>query len=454
MELINTNYSDNQQFYGRAMGSGRFVLVGPQSDLLMNIDIFASETDSSYITLPPSRTSRASSTSSFMIEKKYGREMSPEELSSNTTNMTYLINLNANPLVNVEVVLDELTGDIIRGRGSGNLNISAGTTEPLTIRGRYEIEEGSYLFTFQSFFKKPFVLSKGSNNYIEWSGDPYGATIHFDALYTAEQVNFTPLTQLFSDAYKNYRGDVNVVATLTGELFKPSFTFKLEFPPNSQPAKDPGIAFGLQQIEKNSNELNRQVTYLIVFNSFAPYESNTGQTYNPFGEFASSTISGLLFGEVNKRLNQLLSKVLRNNELTINFTGSLYNRNLVSNGGFQINQSNLNLTVGRNFFDNRFIVSVGSTFDIPLQSNIQQTVQFLPDVTAQWLINKSGTISATFFYRQNLDYVNGAATGSGLVTTRTGANLAYRREFEHLTTPKGKKRKSGIAEKQDSTKIK
>jgi hypothetical protein len=374
-----------------------------------------------------------------MTEKKYGREMTPEELGSGTTNMTYMINLNANPMVNVEVVLDELTGDIIKGRGSGNLNIKAGTSEPLTIRGRYEIEEGSYLFTFQSFFKKPFVLSKGTKNYIEWTGDPYGALIHFDAFYTAEQVNFTPLTQLFSDAYKNYRGDVNVVATLTGELFKPSFTFRLEFPPNSQPAKDPGIAFGLQQIERNSNELNRQVTYLIVFNSFAPYE---GGGYNPFGEFASSTISGLLFGEVNKRLNQLLSKVLQNNELTVNFTGSLYNRNLVlQNGGFQINSSNLNLTVGRNFFDNRFVVTVGSTFDIPLQSNIEQTIQFLPDVTAQWLRNKTGTISATFFYRQNLDFI-GNTTAGGLVTTRTGANLAYRREFENLGGSRSKKKKA------------
>ncbi len=454
MELINTNYNDNQQFYGRAMGSGRFVLVGPQSDMLMNIDIFASATDSSYITLPPSRSSRESGTASFMVEKKYGREMTPEELGSNTTNMTYLINLNANPMVNVDVVLDELTGDIIKGRGSGNLNISAGTSEPLSIRGRYEIEEGSYLFTFQSFFKKPFVLSKGSNNYIEWKGDPYGATIHFDAAYTAEQVNFAPLAQsnLVDAKYTNYRGDVNVVATLSGQLFKPSFTFRIEFPANSQPANDPGIAFGLQQIERNSNELNRQVTYLIVFNSFAPYENTAGASF--VGEFASSTISGLLFGEVNKRLNQLLSKVLRNNELTVNFTGSLYNRNLITqSGGFQINQSNLNLTVGRNFFDNRFIVTVGSTFDIPLQANIQQTIQFLPDVTAQWLINKTGSISATFFYRQNLDFLNGSSAGTGLVTTRTGANVAYRKEFNSAGQSRSKKKRVGIPVVQDATKL-
>jgi hypothetical protein len=87
------------------------------------------------------------------------------------------------------------------------------------------------------------------------------------------------------------------------------------------------------------------------------------------------------------------------------------------------------------------VVTVGSTFDIPLQSNIEQTIQFLPDVTAQWLINKTGTISATFFYRQNLDFI-GNTTAGGLVTTRTGANLAYRREFENLGGSRSKKKKA------------
>jgi hypothetical protein len=458
MELLNTSFNDNQQFYGRAMGSGTFILVGEQNDMIMDIRVAASETDSSYITLPPSR-SRESGQANFMVEKKYGREMSADELGSNVTNISYTVNLTANPLVNMEVVLDELTGDIIRGRGTGNLFISSGTNDPLSIRGRYEIEQGNYLFTFQSFFKKPFVLRPGSNNYIDWTGDPYGATIHFDAIYTAERVSMAPLagegTGLFNTNYSNYREDVNVVATLTGELFHPTFTFRLEFPPNSRLANDPSVAFGLQQIEKNENELNKQVTYLIVFNSFAPYETQqitaTGGALN---EFAYSTISGLFFGEVNKRLNQLLSKVLRNNDLTFNFTGSLYNRNLLTKG-FDINQSNLNLSVGVPLFSDRFILTFGSTFDIPITSDIEQNIQFLPDVTAQWLINQSGSIRATFFYRQNLDFIGAnTANGTGLVTTRTGANIAYRKEFDNIGKSRGKlKKKSSAVSVQDSSKV-
>jgi len=352
-----------------------------------------------------------------------------------------------------------LTGDIIRGRGTGNLRISSGSNEPLTINGRYEIEEGSYLFTFQSFFKKPFVIKPSANNYIEWTGDPYGAMVHFDAVYTAEKVSFAPLAAtnagLFSSNYANYREDVNVVATLTGELFRPTFNFRLEFPPNSQIANDASVAFGLQQIEKNQNELNKQVTYLIVFNSFAPYENTQAAAGTALNEFAYNTISGLFFGEVNKRLNQLLSRILRNNDLTFNFTGSLYNRNLVNTSrGFNINQSNFAFSVGVPIFSERFIVTFGSTFDVPLQADIEQTIQFLPDVTAQWLINQSGSIRATFFYRQNLDFISGAGTGTGLVTTRTGTNLSYRKEFDHIGKKRGKQKKAANKEADgDSTTV-
>jgi hypothetical protein len=344
-------------------------------------------------------------------------------------------------MVNVEVILDDLTGDVIRGRGTGNIELRAGTVEPLSIRGRYAIQEGSYLFTFQSFFKKPFVLRKNGNNYIEWTGDPYAATIRFEAGYQANDVSLAPLASRIGgengasgNNFTRYRGDVTVVATLTGELFRPAFEFKIEFPENFYTAMDQRIAFevqqAIQQIERNTNELNKQVTYLIVFNSFAPFE-NSGTTVNPLNEFAYSTISGLFFGEVNKRLNQLLSKILRNNDLTVNFTGSLYNSNQLSQTSRAVlpNQSNLNINVGMPLLNERVLVTLGSTFDIPLQSNIQQNIQLFPDVTVEFLINKSGTIRATFFYRQTPEI--GAYTSNQ--TQRAGTNLAYRRDFNSLS---------------------
>ena len=437
--LLNTTAKDNPQFYGKATGTGLFSLTGPESDLFMQIDAIASETDSSFITIPPS-SNKESGIADFLVERKYGREMADLGLQRGGSNIVYNIDLVVNPAVNVRVVLDELTADEIKGKADGTLSISSGTSEPLSIRGRLDIVEGDYLFTFQSFFKKPFVLRPGSDNYIEWTDDPYEARIHFDAVYTADNVSFAPLVNALNldPSLNRYREDVYVVATLSGRLFSPDFEFSLEFPPNSRAKNDPSLAFNIQQIEKNPNEINRQITYLIVFNSFAPLESGSSTT--PTGSFSSAavsefyrTISGLIFNEINKELNKAFSKIFKTDNVSINFSGSVYNRNLLdqpNKNTYNINQGNFNLTVPVSFFKDRFIITLGGGLDVPLQSqSTPQNVQFLPDVTAEWLINQSGTVRATFFYRQDLDFITSGAVNSNR-NKRSGASISYRKEVD------------------------
>ncbi len=71
---------------------------------------------------------------------------------SKSSNIFVNMNLSANPACEIDVVLDESTGDVIKGNGNcTNLNIQVGTTDPLTIRGKYNIEKGVYTFNFQNF---------------------------------------------------------------------------------------------------------------------------------------------------------------------------------------------------------------------------------------------------------------------------------------------------------------
>ncbi|MDP4264144.1 MAG: hypothetical protein Q8941_16570 [Bacteroidota bacterium] len=442
--LLNTGYNDNKQFYGRVKGTGSFSLSGSQSEMFMQIAAVASTTDTSSIVIP-SFQSRESGMADFLVERKYGHEMVDSGFSKNATNIIYDVDVTANPKLTVRVVLDEMTGDEIKGKGTGTLNIHSGTTEPLTIRGKFDIEEGEYIYTFQPLLpKKPFKISKGGDNNISWSGDPYSAKINFEAVYTAEGVSFAPLVNSLNlnESLSRQREDVYVKILLTGDLFKPRFSFKLDFAPNSIFKNDFVVAANIQQMEKNENEINRQVAYLIGFNSFAPLENTTGNIAgtgsSPINELFNTTfssLSGLIFNEINRKLNTELAKILKTDKVGINFSGSVYNRNLLnnqtSNTNFGFNQSNFNVTVPISLFKDRFIVTLGSTLDVPLQTTIQQTVQFLPDVTAEWLINESGTIRASFFYRQNLDYLTGSSTGAAR-TKRSGASIAYRKEFDTL----------------------
>jgi hypothetical protein len=450
--LLNTNYNDNTEFYGRVKGTGSFSLSGYESDMLMKIDANASDKDSSSITIPPSQ-SKVSAIADFLVERKYGHEMAESDMANSSSNITYDVDITANPKLQVRVILDELTGDEIKGKGSGTLNIHSGTSEPLTMHGKFDIEEGDYLFTFQSFFKKPFKLRKGADNYISWNGDPNTATIKFEAVYTAERVSFAPLANanIIDESYSKLRQDVSVIVNLTGDLFKPQFKFRLEIPTNG-PAQDFAVASNLRQIEQNENEINRQVTYLIVFNSFAPADNNQGTggsgaaTGSVMVEFANSTISslsGLFFNEINKKLNSELAKILKTDKVQVNFGGYVYNRNLLdnqNNNTIGFNYTNFNLNVPISLFKDRFIVTLGSSLDVPLQTSIQQSVQFLPDVTAEWLINQSGSIRASFFYRQDLDYLTGTSS-SAAKNKRSGASIAYRKEFDNFAEFLGRKKK-------------
>jgi len=451
MTLLNTTAADNSSFYGHAVGTGSMILVGSDEDLYMTVDAKSSETDSSHIVIPPTK-SKASELAEFMVERTHGHTVSDSQSVSANGKMTFDIGLTADPHTTIEVILDETTGDVVKGRGLGSLNIHSATDEPLTLNGNFDIEDGSYLFTFQSFFKRPFELRKGSDNFIRWNGDPNDATIHFDAQYTAENVSFAPLASSLpgvDSRAQTTRENVNVIVTMSGRLLQPKFDFKLDFPSSSITISDPVLAFNLTQIENNPNELNKQVTYLIVFNSFSPVGSpgNTstasaatasGGLTSAFNELAYNTISSLLFNELNKQFSNVLAQIFKDDKLKVSLSGSVYNRNLVtttSSNDFQINTGNVNLTVSRAVFNNRLVITAGSTLDIPFtnQSTIQQTFRFLPDVTAEWLINDKGTIRATFFYRQNLDFITGNTnTSTSTITTRIGGGFGYRKEVDHI----------------------
>ena len=429
--LLNTRYKDNKQFYGKVKGTGSLTLAGPQSEMFMTINGIASDKDSSNITIP-SASGRESGIADFLVERKYGQEMDDINFNNNATNIIYDVEVTATPMVTVKVVLDELTGDEIKGRGTGTLKMRSGTSEPLSLRGRFDIDEGDYLFTFQSFFKKPFVLKKGENNFIEWTGDPYDAKINLTAVYTATNVSYGPLATTLqgldqSQNISRARGDVYVVARLTEKLFQPKFNFSLEFPPASIVNSEPSLAFGLQQLQKNENEMNKQATFLVVLGVFAPVEG--GFSRGVLGEVATNSLSGIFFNVINEQIKKIVSNIFNTEKWNFNFNSSVYNSNPIDQGvSFA---SNVNASIGRSLFNNRVIFTASGSVEGILQTGtITQERAFLPDISLEILINASGSFRAILFYRENTDYLTSNTTSK--TQKKSGIGLSYRKDFDHL----------------------
>ncbi len=247
---------------------------GPVSNL--NMRVTGTPTDSSHIYVT-TKGSKESGEADFIIFKTYGREMvwQPD---SNQTNLRVDLDLTANPLCKIDVILDELTGDVIRATGSGNIKIHTGTTDATVMRGRYKIEQGSYNYNFQTLIRKPFFFSADDDNFIEWTGDPLDATLNIKAIFVANNVSMRDLAgsdnggnnSILDQDARNAKGDVNVIAKINGKLSKPDFDFDIEFPQSNSMRNNLTAADMLRRIREDNTEKLRQVTYLLVFKSFAP----------------------------------------------------------------------------------------------------------------------------------------------------------------------------------------
>jgi hypothetical protein len=354
--------------------------------------------------------------------------------SNQEANIKVDMELTANPFVKIDVILDETTKDIIKAQGSGRLNITAGTKEPLTIRGRYDVQQGQYTFNFQTFLKTPFSLQSG---YIEWQGDPYLANLNIDALYRATQVNLSSI--LTSTGFSNARGDVDILFKLRGTLKdpRPDFEFQLPF---DNPLKNDPIAneYLKTKFQADKNQLNKQVTALLLFNTFITEQQSLFSTNNT-GNFVFRTVGQVLSNTLSSSLNNWLQKLLKTDQVNLytNINTSDFN---FEKGITQKQIQNLgNFGFRTTFLKNRLLINFGGNVDYKLiqaSNNSNSNFLFTPDVSFEYLITPDGKFRVVGFNRSDASL--GDITG---ITrhNRTGVLLSYRKDFNTFSELFGKK---------------
>lgn len=430
--LLNTTAKDNNEFYGQLVGEAELSLNGFVSDMRMNIS--GQPTDSSYIYLPTGETAETGSLD-YIEFTRFGREMKADKASHTSTNIKVDMDITANPYAKIDVILDETTGDVIKAQGSGKLNISAGTTEPLTIRGKYDIEKGQYTFNFQTFLKTPFTLQQG---YIEWQGDPYQANMNIDAIYRATNVDLSNIPTASGPTAA--RGDVDIIFKLRGTLKAPEPSFEFQFPFNNPLKADPISNEYLKTFQADQNELNRQVTSLLLFNSFMSSQQNLLSSNNT-GNFVTRSVGQILSSTLSASLNSWLQKLLKTNSVNLYTNLNTADFNFQKNVTQEI-QNVGNFGVNTAFLNNRLLVKFGGNIDYRLgQAAVNSNSNFLfsPDVSFEYLISPDGRLRVIGFNHSDADL--GDVTGLTR-RNRTGIQLSYRKEFESFeeffTNPKKK----------------
>jgi hypothetical protein len=422
--LLNTTSKDNKQFYGSLVGKAELSLNGFVSDMKMSIS--GEPTDSSHIYLPTGETAETGKLD-YIEFTKFGQEMKADLSSKVNSNIKVDMEITANPYAKIDVILDELTGDVIKAQGSGKLNITAGTTDPLTIRGRYDVAQGQYTFNFQTFLKTPFTLQQG---YIEWQGDPYLANLNIDAIYRARQVDLSNIPT--SAGPTNTKGDVDIIFKLRGTLKDPRPEFEFQFPFDNPLKSDPIANEYLKTYQTDQNELNKQVTSLLLFNTFMSGSQSLLNSNNT-GNFVTRSVGQLLSSTLSSSLNSWLQQLLntRSVNLYTNVNTSDFN---FQKGGTQKEFQNVgNFGVKTAFLKNRLLVNFGGNVDYKLgqtSANSNSNFLFTPDVSFEYLISPDGRLRVVGFNRSDADL----GDISGITRrNRTGIQLSYRKEFDSFT---------------------
>lgn len=459
--LFNTKASDNPLFYGNATGKADLSLKGPLNNC--KLSIAGRVNDSSHIYIPMSE-SKENGQADFIVFKQYGTEIQQDSLTgdNNSLNLSVDLDIQADNRTVIDVILDPLTGDILRAAGNGRLKIKAGTSEPFSMVGKYNIENGSYNFNFQSLIRKPFLLRPDAGNYIEWTGDPFNANIHVEAQYTAENVSMSDLVgnsfkanSTSGNSVNLYRGPVYVIAILTDKLSKPTINFKFDFPQGSSLKSDPDFAQFINNIEHDNNEMLKQVSYLLVFNTFAPYGNNSsGNSYAlNISTIGTNTISQMVTKFMNATVAKALADAFHDKRLQFDFGASAYSsNNLISglNGAAgtsnNIDRARFNLKVGYKLFNDKVIVSFGGDLDVGA-SNIP--TQWLPDLTVEFILSQDNKLRGMVFSKNSLDYSTAGSSGAFGKRTRQGIGLSYKKDFNRLL---GKNRLAG--KKEDEIEVK
>jgi len=428
---LNTSKKDNPDYYGFGVGRLSAEFQGSFDRINMKISAVTGPGTKLAIPVDNSKGSLGQSFIKFVKNDQNGKITNSKPYTVNGINIE--MDLTLTPDAEVSLIFNEAKGDIIRGRGRGNLKIDITRQGAFDIFGEYEIEQGEYLFTVPGLpVAKPFVVERGG--IVRWTGDPVNTSLNITANYRTRTSikpfieEYLTLSSPETQRLAEQRSEVDLRLILGGTLFKPEIKFDLTFP-NLTSDISSFADSKLRLLRTNELELNSQVLGLIVFNSFLP-SSRVSDVFgasglqsagiNTLSEFISSQLSLILTNLINSTLedNGLISGVdfevgVRNNNLAL---GSAATSNLFPD------EIEVRLKNKFRFMDERLSLNLGGNY--VFQNQGQAVNQVLPDFAIELELTNDRKLKVRLYGKGDID-----PTTLTSLRQKYGLGVAYRTEF-------------------------
>ncbi|MEX1132659.1 MAG: translocation/assembly module TamB domain-containing protein [Flavobacteriales bacterium] len=397
--VMNTTIKENSLYYGKAYGTGDVEVSGYAGR--MDVVVDARTAPGTDIHFPVGGSTEVSPIG--FVRFTAGDTANGEGAVVDLSGITLDMKVEVTPDALFELIFDPTVGDILSGRGRGNMEMTVGQSGEFSMRGQVEVSDGEYLFTLRNVINKRFQIQPGGR--IVWFGDPFDANLDLAAIYRVR----APLYDIMfekNDAYRR-RVPVDVVMNLRDKLLNPEIQFNVRLP-----SVDEGIRMQVNSVLSTEQEMNRQVFALIVLNRFVqPPAYNTGQgSPGSGGALAGTTTSELLSNQVSNWLSRLSNEF----DLGVNYRP-----------GDNITQDELELAVSTQLFDERLLVSTNLGVQYGAQSaSTSNTI--VGDFQIEYLIGNDGKLRMKAFSVSNDRNLNRADQA----LTTQGAGVAYREEFD------------------------
>lgn len=418
--VLNTRLKDNELFYGTAFATGVATIKSGPSLLSFDISARTGKNTRIYIPLSSGLSVSEYSFITFINPDTTSSEHKPSTLNvpvvAQQTGLEMNFDLEVTPEAEVQLTIDSKAGDVMKGQGSGNLNININKTGDFKISGDYIIENGDYLFTLGNIFNKSFSVESGGK--ISFNGNVENAEIDIKAIYKLK----ASLYEILQDERFNERIPVECHLNLSGNLFNPIVGFNIYLP-----MADEETRTYLKNAITTEEELSRQFLYLLVMNSFLSdpsYRSSLSTTKTGTSAMAVTTTE-MLSNQLSNWLSQISNdfdigfvyrpgdkKELNSQEVQVALSTQLLNDKVLINGNFDVRGT-----------DNSYGNPITGDFDI--EYKIAEKIRF------------------KVFNRFNNPY-----TGKGVPYTQ-GFGLFYKQDFNRFSDLLRKQNKSDMKKEDD-----
>jgi hypothetical protein len=395
LNVLDTEDSEDAIYFGKAFISGTASLTGPTNALLISVDATSEKGTSIKIPVADSESIGETTYIRFKTyEEKYGLE-SENYFTRNYGGLELDFDLNITNDAEIEVILNRETNHMMRGRGSGNLNMQINTLGKFNMYGDITVKEGLYNFNYRGLIRKQFkVVENGS---IVWEGDPLRARLNLEAKY--DNIRANPAI-LLDNPTVNQKVPVQVVIGITGNLSNPDTDFTINFPTISSVLKS--------EIETKLADRDTRQTQAI-------YLLASGNFLSPDGGLGQNSLSNNLFENFTGVFNDLFKD--EDGKINVGVMVDAADRtpgretdgSVGVTGSIEINER----------------ISVNGKLGVPIGGINEAAV--VGDVEILYRVNRDGTLNLRVFNRENdITYIG------EVIGYTQGLGVSYQVDFDNI----------------------